>query len=124
MTRLDTRSPSRRARFSDAGGVQLAAKFANTVLLRVQATRMACLQEVSAGRCHTRLMTPGFDAAVSTTVPESHWAKRDQAVLANLLLAPLPCVVQAGNESCRFPGLLDGRYWARTSDPQLVDSER
>jgi hypothetical protein len=33
-------------------------------------------------------------------------------------------VVSTANVICRFAGLLDGRYWARTSDPQLVDSEQ
>jgi hypothetical protein len=59
-----------------ASSVERAAKFANTVLLRAQATPMPCLQEVFAGRCHDRVMTPSLDAIVSTATPESHAGKR------------------------------------------------
>jgi hypothetical protein len=30
-------------------------------------------------------------------------------------------VVSTVNSTCQFAGVFDGRYWARTSDPQLVD---
>ena len=30
-------------------------------------------------------------------------------------------VISRAKVICRFAGLLDGRYWARTSDPQLVE---
>jgi hypothetical protein len=46
------------------------------------------LQEVFAGRCHDRLMTPSLDAVVSTATPESHGGKRIERVLTSLLLAP------------------------------------
>ena len=51
----------------------------------------------------------------------------DTACCADL---PLGCchnvatVVSSGNDDCPFAGLFYGRYWARTSGPQLVDSER
>jgi hypothetical protein len=59
-----------------ASSVERAAKFANTVLLRAQATHMPCLQEVFAGRYHEPVMTPSLDAVVSTATPESHGGKR------------------------------------------------
>jgi hypothetical protein len=54
----------------------LAAKFANTVLLRGQATHTPCLQEVFAGGCHARAMTPSSGRTVSTAAPEPHGGKR------------------------------------------------
>src|SRR5262245_1494044 len=63
-------------RAESASSVELAAKFANTVLLRAQANAHACLQEVFAGRCHDRVMTPSLEAVVSTATPESHGGKR------------------------------------------------
>src|SRR5262249_23757157 len=117
-----TCSTSRRATgFSGASSVELAPKFANTVLLRVQTTRIACSQEVFAGRCHARVMTPSLGAAVSTTVPESHGAKRDRAVLTNLLLAPTPERRLGSKRKPPISRAFYGRYWARTSDPQLVE---
>jgi hypothetical protein len=32
-----------------------------------------------------------------------------------------PIVARASNSFAQFAGLFDGRYWARTSDPQLVE---
>jgi hypothetical protein len=48
---------------------------------------------------------------------------RDAHEPANVTVERL-VFVNTVNAICRFAGLLDGRYWARTSDPQLVDSEQ
>src|SRR4051794_18954832 len=44
--------------------------------------------------------------------------------MARLSCHATPLVGHAGNNICGFTGCLYGRYWARTSDPQLVDTEQ
>src|SRR5262249_25606213 len=89
-----------------------------------QATHMPCLQEVFAGRCHDRVMTPSLDAVVSTATPESHGGKRIERVLTSLLLAR-NCIRRPDSKrTCPISRAFYGRYWARTSDPQLVEVGR
>src|SRR5262245_63232553 len=83
-------------------------------MLRAQATHMPCLQEVFAGRCHERVMTPSLDAVVSTATPESHGGKRIERVLTSLLLAP-SCIRRPDSKrKCPISRAFYGRYWARS----------
>ena len=84
-----TRSSSRRATgFTAANRGELAPKLANTFLLSLQKTHVPTFQAFLAADIRARVMTPSFAPAVSTTVRESHGARRDRAVRTNLPLAP------------------------------------
>jgi hypothetical protein len=84
--------------------------------------RLACLAASLRGLTSRSIDDPQRRPAVSTTVAETRAAKRDRSALTKLLLVPGPSTSSRRQQKGPFPGAFYGRYWARTNDPQLVET--
>src|SRR6266487_6662785 len=67
-------------------------------------------------------MTPSLAPAVSTGASKTPCSQAPSSRVYEPAVSTEPdCVAKTENEKLRIPGDFYGRYWARTSDPQLVE---
>ena len=60
---------------------------------------------------------PGYLAALHAHVIEDE----SRPAFPSILATALPAVARGNNKKALVQGFFDGRYWARTSDPQLIE---
>jgi hypothetical protein len=75
------------------------------------------------GQCWLRRLFPGV-LSFTGDPPRGYGPSQgnDRASIAHRFLATaLPAVACLSNKKALVQGFFDGRYWARTSDPQLVE---